>query len=83
MNIIETYHHRKDVPKYAHLASIEEIRENEYNLNIPRYVDTFEEEEVLDIDEIKRLLAQDKKELVEEKQRFDRKLREKYQKNKK
>ena len=32
--------------KFAHLASFEEIVENDYNLNIPRYVDTFEEEEV-------------------------------------
>jgi len=32
--------------KFAHLASYEEIVENDYNLNIPRYVDTFEEEEV-------------------------------------
>ena len=63
--IIKTYHERKDVPKYAHLASIEEIRENDYNLNIPRYVDTTEEEEEVDIEEVKRLLAQDKKEIEE------------------
>lgn len=74
--IIETYHHRKDVPKYAHLASIEEIRENEYNLNIPRYVDTFEEEEVLDIDEIKRLLEQDKKEIAELEAKLDEQFKE-------
>lgn len=63
--IIETYHNRKDVPQYAHLATIEEIRENEYNLNIPRYVDTFEEEEEIDIKEIKDLIAQDKIEIAE------------------
>lgn len=44
--IIETYTSRKDVEKYAHVASLDEIKENDYNLNIPRYVDTFEEEEV-------------------------------------
>ncbi len=63
--IIKTYHERKEVPKYAHLASIEEIRQNDYNLNIPRYVDTSEEEVEIDINEVKSLLAQDKKEIEE------------------
>ncbi len=38
--------------KYAHVATLDEIVENEYNLNIPRYVDTFEEEEIINIDEV-------------------------------
>lgn len=63
--IISTYRRREDVPKYAHLASIEEIRQNDYNLNIPRYVDTTEEEEEIDINEVKALLIQDKKEIEE------------------
>lgn len=63
--IIKTYKERKDVPKYAHLASIEEIRENDFNLNIPRYVDTFEEEEPIDLEEINKLLEQDNKEIAE------------------
>ena len=46
---MDTYLVRKDVDKYAHCASLEEIAENDYNLNIPRYVDTFEEEEEIDI----------------------------------
>lgn len=50
--IIETYTNREDVEKYAHVASLEEIIENDYNLNIPRYVDTFEEEEVKPLSEI-------------------------------
>ena len=45
--IIETYTVREDVEKYAYVASLDEIKENDYNLNIPRYVDTFEEEEVM------------------------------------
>lgn len=52
--IVETAQARQDIDKYAHLASIEEIRENDYNLNIPRYVDTFEEEEQLDLGEIRK-----------------------------
>lgn len=50
--IVETYRKREDVDKYAHVASTEEIEENDYNLNIPRYVDTFEEEEVVPLSEI-------------------------------
>ena len=38
--ILTTYKERKDIDKYAHLASFDEIKENEFNLNIPRYVDT-------------------------------------------
>ncbi|HDK7159118.1 type I restriction-modification protein subunit M [Clostridium botulinum] len=63
--IIKTYRERKDVEKYAHLAYIEEIRENDFNLNIPRYVDTFEEEEPIDLEEINKLLEQDNKEIAE------------------
>ena len=63
--IIETYRNRQDVDKYAHVASIEEIKENDYNLNIPRYVDTFEEEEELDLDEINRMIEQDNKEIAQ------------------
>lgn len=48
--IISTFKERKDIDKYAHVASIEEIRENDFNLNIPRYVDTFEEEEPIDLE---------------------------------
>ncbi|MCK8617733.1 type I restriction-modification system subunit M [Fructobacillus sp. M158] len=46
--IIDTYRKREDVEKYAHVAQIDEIEENDFNLNIPRYVDTFEEEEPVD-----------------------------------
>ena len=44
--ILDSYKSRKDKPKYAHLATFEEIVEKDYNLNIPRYIDTFEEEEI-------------------------------------
>ena len=50
--IISTYRSREGIEKYSHLATLEEIRENDYNLNISRYVDTFEEEEEIDIDMI-------------------------------
>ncbi|MCL4595578.1 type I restriction-modification system subunit M [Enterococcus faecalis] len=47
--IVSTYIERQDVEKYAHVATFEEIVENDYNLNIPRYVDTFEEEPPVDL----------------------------------
>ena len=54
--IIDTFKNRESIEKYSHLASLDEIKENEYNLNIPRYVDTFEEEEPIDLDEVSRVL---------------------------
>lgn len=47
--IIDTYRERKEVEKYSHVAPLSEIINNDYNLNIPRYVDTFEEEESIDL----------------------------------
>ena len=47
--IIDTYQARESVDKYAYRASFEEIKENDFNLNIPRYVDTFEEEAEIDL----------------------------------
>ncbi|TMP72740.1 type I restriction-modification system subunit M [Pseudoalteromonas sp. S1609] len=47
--IIDTYKARETVDKYAYLATLEEIKENDFNLNIPRYVDTFEEEAEIDL----------------------------------
>jgi type I restriction enzyme M protein len=48
-NIIETYRTRQTKDKYSYVASLAEVQENDYNLNIPRYVDTFEEEEAINL----------------------------------
>ena len=60
--IIDTYRERKEIEKYSHCATLQEIKDNDFNLNIPRYVDTFEDEEPIDIHavmaEIKELEAQ-------------------------
>jgi len=45
--LIDSFKARKDEDKYSHVAPLSEIAENDYNLNIPRYVDSFEEEEAL------------------------------------
>lgn len=47
--IVETYRNRAAIEKFSHLATLQEVAENDYNLNIPRYVDTFETEEEVDI----------------------------------
>lgn len=60
--IIDTYKNRKEIEKYSHKASLEEIKENDYNLNIPRYVDTFEEEEQIDLDLVANRIIEIEKE---------------------
>lgn len=68
--IFETYKNRQDVDKLAHVATLDEIKDNDYNLNIPRYVDTFEEEAPIDLDDVNRQLA----EVDEEIARLEREL---------
>jgi type I restriction enzyme M protein len=62
--IMKTYIARSEIEKYAHVADFEEIQENDFNLNIPRYVDTFEEEEEIDIDAVQAEIDELEKELA-------------------
>jgi len=64
-DIINAYKERKDIDKFAHVANIDEIKENKYNLNISRYIDTFEEEELVDIDEVQKNIIDIKNELAQ------------------
>ncbi|QQP70180.1 type I restriction-modification system subunit M [Carnobacterium sp. CS13] len=68
--VVSTYKERKTVEKYAHLASFEEIKENDFNLNIPRYVDTFEEEEPIDM----AAIGKEIKDIRQEKQALEKSL---------
>ena len=61
--IVETYENYESKDKYSYIASKDEIKENDYNLNIPRYVDTFEEEEPVDMEEVAENIKNIKKEL--------------------
>lgn len=74
--IVDTYHNRKEIEKYSHIATIEEIRENDYNLNIPRYVDTFEEEEPINLEEVKKDIEGVEGELLEVKKEMKKYLDE-------
>ena len=59
---MDTYKERQDIERYAHVAGVDEVKKNEYNLNIPRYVDTFEEEQPVDVDKlVADISATDKK----------------------
>ncbi|GMA58023.1 hypothetical protein GCM10025858_25260 [Alicyclobacillus sacchari] len=63
--IVETYDAFKVEDRYSYVASVDEIKENEYNLNIPRYVDTFEEEERVDMNTVKNSISSIKNELAQ------------------
>lgn len=60
--VLTAYRMRRDMDGFAHLADIRELAANEYNMNIPRYVDTYEPEELPDVSEIFRELQQIQKE---------------------
>jgi type I restriction enzyme M protein len=63
--IVDTYKARANADKYSHVATIESIKANDYNLNIPRYVDTFEAEDAIDLSAIAaQLIALDKASLT-------------------
>lgn len=70
--IFETYAQRAEIEQYSHRASLAEIKENEYNLNIPRYVDTFEEEDSIDI----AAVAKELKKLNDEENELQNKISE-------
>ena len=74
--IIATYHARQSVDKYAFLATPAQLAENDYNLNIPRYVDTFEEEAQIDLLAVRAERVQLKAELAELEAKMDGYLRE-------
>jgi type I restriction enzyme M protein len=74
--IFSTFKKFEDVEKYAHRATIEEIRENDFNLNIPRYVDTFEEEPEVDIKAVRKEIAELEHELTKVRREMDKYLDE-------
>lgn len=53
-DIVNTYVNRVDVDRVAHVADVDEVKSNDYNLNLTRYVDSSEPEEIIDLDETKR-----------------------------
>ena len=74
--ILATYQARISVDKYAYLADFTELKENDFNLNIPRYVDTFEEEQEIDINAVQAEISQLEQELENVKSEMTGYLRE-------
>jgi len=63
--IVEAYAARQNIDRYACVAPLAQVAENDYNLNIPRYVDTFEKEDAIDLDAIAGELQKLEKEMKE------------------
>ena len=74
--IMEACAARAEAEKFAHVAEFAEIKENDFNLNIPRYVDTFEEEEEIDIEAVQREIDDLEKELAAVRVKMAERLRE-------
>lgn len=70
--LYKAYKDRKDEEKFCHVATFEEIQENDFNLNIPRYVDTFEPEPEVDLGELNKEMAETNEQIeVNEKELLD------------
>ena len=69
--IVNTYIERKDIEKYAHVATIDEVRENDYNCNIPKYVDNLEKEEPVDIIQQIKIIHECEEEAIEIDKKLD------------
>lgn len=74
--IVDAYRKYENIDKYAYCATVDEIKENDYNLNIPRYVDTFEEEETVDIKATQKEIEKLEGELVEVRKEMNKYLKE-------
>lgn len=74
--IVDTYSKRETIDKYSYVASLDDIKDNDYNLNIPRYVDTFEEEEPIELDQVQQDLKNIDKEIADVKAEINEYLKE-------
>jgi type I restriction enzyme M protein len=74
--IVDAYRAREDQDKFAYVATPDEIEENDYNLNIPRYVDTFEPEDTIDLGEVQREIDRIEEELDDTSEALNRHLEE-------
>lgn len=70
-HIVKAYENFEDEEKFAKLATLEEIKKNDYNLNITRYVDTSEEEEEIDIEEVIGRISKREQELADSKEKIN------------
>ena len=74
--IVDTYKKRSEIEKYSHVATLDEIAENDFNLNIPRYVDTFTEETPVDSPATRKRIAELTSELSKTTEEMEKYLKE-------
>ena len=81
--IVDTYlsyasgdHVKAEIEKFSHIATLDEIKQNDFNLNIPRYVDTFEEEVIIDIDEVNKEIEDLKRQIKDSEEKMAQYLKE-------
>lgn len=70
--ILKTYKDRKDISKFAHVASVSEIEENDFNMNIPRYVDTFDPEPQIPLTKVMQDIYETDKEIEKHERELDK-----------
>lgn len=74
--IVETYQFRTEKPRYSHQVSLQKIKENDYNLNITRYVSLAQEEKPIDLQEVHDKLVEIEKEIVKARDKHNEFLKE-------
>ena len=75
-DIVQAYQKRKNIARFVHVAALKEITDNDYNLHIPHYVDTFEEEKIINIEEVRRNIRRLKAEIIRAETKMDGYLKE-------
>jgi len=70
-HIVKAYEAFQNEDKFAKVAALDDIKKNDYNLNITRYVDTSEEEEEIDIEEVIGRISEREQELAESKEKIN------------
>lgn len=74
--IFKAYKNRKEVEKYCHIATFDEIKDNDFNLNIPKYIDSFEEEQIIDLTYVKNEIELLQDELIDVRSKLNKYLLE-------
>lgn len=74
--IVTAFQNAKELEKYCHIASFQEIQQNDFNLNIARYVDSFEAEEDIDVKEVQKEIDTLEQELVDVRKKLNVHLKE-------
>src|SRR5699024_997019 len=74
--IVDIYEQWEEIEKHSYVATLDEIKENDYNLNITRYIDTFEEEDPVDMGQVRENIKSIKRELQEVEIQMKKKLEE-------